>query len=322
MKLFNKFLAALLISSIVPLVIYSIFLLVTTGNVLKSVVNENNTHIASNMVSEANRFFMDIERGLDIAREIERSKMKVSDAQKTALLFAEMQKNSMYYAIYLLDENFKITSGVSSFDYTASAGINNDVAVKARDFNKVNVGNIGYIADDKPFVDIVYPINTSPREYLYLKVKMKSLMARIDAYRKQNDSYTGKQVYIIDESGAMSFLADKHLPALDAKKIEKLRYKEPDKAFVDGRMLTVVMKTMGPEWLLVFMEPTSEAYAEISKMFISAVASIILTTGAAFLFATGLAQGLVKPIHALVGGIDVVAKKGDLDYKLPHVDTA
>jgi methyl-accepting chemotaxis protein len=322
MKLFNKFLVALLISSLIPLIVYSVFLLMTTGTVLKNVVNENNTHIAVNMASEANRFFMDIEKGLDIAREIEKSRVKVSDAQKTALLFAEMQKNSLYYAIYLLDENFKVTSGVSSYDYTANAGVDETIAVKARDFNKVNVGNIGYISSDKPYVDVIYPISTFPREYLYMKVKLKSLMARVDSHRKQIDSSTGKQVYIFDDSGAQTSLADKPLPPLDAKSMEYLRSKEHEKAFVENKMVTMVMKTRGPEWLLVYLEPTSEAYAEIYKMFISAMVLILLTAGAAFLIATGLAQGLVKPIQTLVSGIEVIAKKGDLDYKLPHVDTA
>ncbi len=322
MKLFNKFLAALLVSSLIPLIVYSVFLLMTTGTVLKSVVNENNTHVAVNMASEANRFFMDIEKGLDIAREIEKSRVKVSDAQKTALLFTEMQKNSMYYAIYLLDDNFKITSGVSAYDYTATAGIDESIAVKARDFNKVNVGSIGYISSDKPFVDVIYPINTFPREYLYLKVKLKSLMARVDSHRKPDETPTGKQVYIFDDAGAQTYLADKPQPALDAKTMDYLRNKEYEKAFVENKMVNIVMKTRGPEWILVYREPTKEAYAEIYKMFISALVLILLTAGAAFLFATGLAQGLVKPIKTLVSGIEVVAKKGDLDYKLPHVDTA
>ena len=111
MKLFHKFLLALIIASIIPLLIFSFILLKTTGGTLKNIIDQNNANKAENVTLEVNSFFVEIDKKFDMARQIERNPGMTS-AKKGGMLMEGFISSKHLLAAYLLDDSGKLVSGM------------------------------------------------------------------------------------------------------------------------------------------------------------------------------------------------------------------
>ena len=183
MKLYQKFLLALLSVSLIPLILYSLILLNTTGITLKNVIDKNNINTMDNIVREVNKFFVEVEKRLDVARQIERdSKMK--DDAKIRLIYEDLATTRMLLAMYLLDDKMNVKGGMSAEYAPSEIIIDKKLMKKVLETNQVEISMIQFTEDGKPYMDIVYPISIGPDkyEYMYFRGRIEYLIKRINYF--------------------------------------------------------------------------------------------------------------------------------------------
>ncbi|MBN1824328.1 MAG: HAMP domain-containing protein [Endomicrobiales bacterium] len=316
MKLFHKFLIALLVIAIIPLVIYSVILLKTTAITLRSVINQNHFHTAENVAREVNKYFAEVEGKLDLARQMEREK-NMSESERIAAILNEMSSSRMLFGILLLDDGYGIVSGMTDEGGTYAVDIDKALVRSAHVSNGVEVGSIFYDVSKAPFVDIVYPLSSKPRQFIYYRFKLNYLVNRIKLGLKNPDESVTKNVLLVDKDGKFAATSEL-MKALPHELFGKYKEAERDRAFVAEGLVTVVSQSRGPGWLIVVQEPAKVAYAAIIRMQVAGITLILLTMGFALFGAMFLAKNLSKPIEKLLRGMDVVAK-GNLDSKVEKV---
>jgi len=316
MRLFHKFLITLIVVSTIPLVVYSIVLLKTTGITLKTIINRNSLNLAENMTREVNKYFSEIEPMLDIARRGERDK-SFSPGAQFGLILGEMGETKNLLGILLLDDKLNILSGMTDEGGTYGLVINRELAAKANASHGVETGGIFYTSKEVPYFDIVYPLSMKPRKYFYFRVKIDYLLERMKFLIKNFDENSAKQVILIDETGNAVSTAGQ-LRASDKDRLLPFKTMPAYKVFVKDGSVDVVTKSRGPGWLVVLSEPANVAYAPVTKLWIGSITLILLTMCFAIFSALFLAKNLSKPIEKLIAGIEVVAS-GNLDYKVQSV---
>jgi len=316
MRLFHKFLIALMIVSTVPLVIYSYLLLKTTGNTLKTVINRNTMSLSENMLREVNKYFSDVEPMLEIARKVDREKTTSSGA-KFGMIINEMSETKTLLGILLLDSNGEIVSGMTDEGGTYGLIVDKALTAKADASHGVETGGIFYTSKDIPYFDIAYPVTIKPREFFYFRAKIDLLLEKMKREIKDFEPGSEKQVILMDQTGnAVSTLG----PIRASNKDRLVFFKDAPlgKIFVAEHNVNVINKSRGPGWLVILSEPESAAYAPVTKLWIGAIVLIILTICFALFAALFLAKNLSKPIEKLIAGIETVAS-GNLDYKVENV---
>ncbi|MFH1368350.1 MAG: ATP-binding protein [Elusimicrobiota bacterium] len=315
MKLFHKFFIAILLASIIPLVIYSLIILTTTGTTLKRVINRNNINKLENIVRDVNKYLSEVEEELSIARYIDRSP-GMAAAEKSRLIMNKLSGNKILTGIYLLDVNRKIETGLSKEEGKA-AELDRKLVDKASRTGRVELGGILQNASGKPYFDIVYPEVKDPAEYLYFRARLDVILNRINTYLKQEGGAASKEVILSDEYGnTLSSLKGSGKGGQDFYRDNSARAK--DTVFEEKGRINIYSSTAGPGWLVVYTETAGTAYAPVRALWIGSLLLIIISAGLAFFGAFTLAANLTKPVKNLISGIETVAS-GNLDYKVPEV---
>lgn len=313
MKLFHKILIALLLVSIIPLVLYSIILLNTTGATLKKIINEENIRLSGSITLEVNRFFIEIEKKLDVARQIERSgRMQLSE--KSVLMLDALSSNKLLFSIMLLNEKGSVSSAFHSVDETA---VDKELFLKSLNSDKVEIGKVSYShGTNKPYVDVIYPLHYGIREYLYLRVSINYLFHRIAMYVNTEKGRERMRVILVDSFLSAVSMPDYSVRSFSEEKRNELIALQPGSIKIDGGRMNITNVSDGPEWLIIFQEPLGDAYAPISRMKLAAVLLIFFTVALSVAGAFYLARNLTKPIDILITGIETIAA-GNLDHKVP-----
>ncbi|OGS19118.1 MAG: hypothetical protein A2219_02065 [Elusimicrobia bacterium RIFOXYA2_FULL_50_26] len=314
MKLYHKFLIAMLLISIIPPVLYSLVLLKTTGTKLKKVIDENNANIATSAALEVNKFFVEIEKKLDIARRIERSG-RLSNSEKSILLLDGLSSNKLLLAIAMVDESGKTVNAFAARD----VALDYDRALldKTIKTSQVQIGSIGYTrGDNRPYVDAIYPIAAARREYLYLRVGINYVLHRIQLHIDAGEGRKFMRIVIADAHGSAVSTPDYAIKNFSPELLKRYREFKPGQVAVEEGRINMVAGSEGPGWLAILQEPVSEAYSAVTSLKIMAVALIFLTLIFAIAGASLLARNLSKPISVLISGIEKVAV-GNLDSQLP-----
>ncbi len=318
MKLFHKFLIALIVVSTIPLIVYSYILLKTTGNTLKTVINRNSLSVAENMTREVNKYFAEVEPFLDIARKADKEKT-LSTSSKFGLILGEMAQTKNLLGILLLNSNMDVASGMTEDGGTYGLVINKDLVKKSNDTHGVETGGIFHTAKDIPYFDISYPVSIQPREYFYFRVKIDFLLERMRRVIQNFEDRSEKQVILIDQEGnAVSTLGP--IRSTDKDRYSSFKDSPLDTVFLKDGNVNIVSKSRGPGWLVVLSEPANTAYAPVNKLWIGAIVLIIITLSFSIFAALFLAKNLSSPITKLIAGIEIVAS-GNLDYKVQSVSS-
>src|SRR3989304_9890454 len=158
----------MLLISIFPLVIYSIILLNTLGSTLRSVINKNYVNSMEDITREVNKFFIDLDEHFDIARTMEKSK-NITSSQKAKMIFDTMLSTKMFYSMSLLNKDFKSITGLASADNDSEISGDTKLIQTAQKSSQVELGKITYTKEGNPFFDVVYPLNLTPKEYVYYR---------------------------------------------------------------------------------------------------------------------------------------------------------
>ncbi len=320
MKLLYKFLIALLAGSLVPLVIYSVIVTGTTGNALKSVINRNNRNTLDNAAREVNGYFAAVESKLNIGRAMERNKA-MGLGEKIRLVLGESVSGDMLAGIYLLDDRFAVITGVAPGDDGQGMPVDIQLAEKASKSRQVELSGIHYSPDGEPLYDVVYPADTLPRQYVYYRFRLEYLMKQLRPLVMSGDNSQGRDILLIDSEGvAAAALAEKAPEPLASGERAALEEKAKGEAFVSKGILTLAVPSRGPGWLIVFRQPSSKAYATITRMQALFGVLILVTMGGLLLLALWLARNLSRPIESIIAGMEIVAG-GNMDFKMPAVST-
>jgi len=326
MKFFYKFLILVLILSLTPLILYTFILLNTTAVTTKEIIDENNINLVNNIANEVNNFFIELDAKLNIARQFERMG-KINEAEKIRMLLTEFSKDKMLYGFSLLDKDLKVITGLT-FDETSS-DIDKDLIEKSNKTEKIVLGNITQSSQNKPYFDIVYRIDTNPKEYLYLRVNIKYLLEKIEQYLKIKNAKFLKNISLIDEFGNVVSVLDTQPYTIDKKQLTEYQKKainadfttisEAKKVFIkDNRVNIIMLSKVKSEWLILFQEPIYSAYAPIFKMKLTALMLIVSTSIFAFFAVFKLVRDFTKPIQKIISGIEIVAE-GNLDHKISGI---
>ena len=326
MKFFYKFLILVLILSLTPLILYTFILLNTTAVTTKEIIDENNINLVNNIANEVNNFFIELDAKLNIARQFERMG-KINEAEKIRMLLTEFSKDKMLYGFSLLDKDLKVITGLT-FDETSS-DIDKDLIEKSNKTEKIVLGNITQSSQNKPYFDIVYRIDTNPKEYLYLRVNIKYLLEKIEQYLKIKNAKFLKNISLIDEFGNVVSVLDTQPYTIDKKQLIEYQKKainadfttisEAKKVFIkDNRVNIIMLSKVKSEWLILFQEPIYSAYAPIFKMKLTALMLIVSTSIFAFFAVFKLVRDFTKPIQKIISGIEIVAE-GNLDHKISGI---
>ncbi|MFN3966845.1 MAG: HAMP domain-containing protein, partial [Endomicrobiia bacterium] len=326
MKLFYKFLIVASIISLVPLIVYTLILLNTTAITLKNIINQNNINLVDNIVREVNDFFIEVEKRLDVARKIERTP-KMTEGEKSELIFNEMSSTNMLMGIFLLDKNWKTIIGMTSSGTPYEISYNKELMKKVEKTKHIEVSNICYTSTNKPYIDIIYPIKTYTKEYLYIRIRIEYLLNRIAHYLKTEKKKSSKTIFLIDEFGSVASFPDTQIRSIDTEQLNKyqnmlakktfIEFTKDNRMFIENRKLNIVALSRGPGWIVLFQEPISKVYAPIIKMQMTSIVLICLTLFFAFWGAFKLAKNLTNPIETLISGVNIVAG-GNLDYMIPQ----
>lgn len=317
MRLFHKFLIALVVVSTVPLIIYSVILLKTTGSTLKDIININFVNLADNLTRDVNKYFSEIEPKLDIARRAEKNK-ELTTSAKFGMILSEMSQTKTLLGILLIDDSLNVLTGMTEDGGTYGLILNKELVAKARATNGVETGGIFYTSKDVPYFDIVYPISgTSPKEYFYYRVKVDWLLEKLKFTIGNVEKDSAKSVMLIDVSSSAVSTAGA-VRAGDVDKVQGLLEASLNKIFERHRNVNVAMRSRGPGWLVVLQEPARVAYAEVTKLWLGAIVLVLITVCGALFAAMFLAKSLSKPIENLAAGIEIVSK-GNLDHVVEAV---
>jgi signal transduction histidine kinase len=317
MKLFYKFLLAMILISTIPLAIYSVIMLNTLGTTLTQVINKNYLNTMENITRETNKYFTELDSSFYIARTMERQKT-MTTAQRSKLIFDKLLSTETFLGVYLLDSNFKTIAGLSEAGIDAGVSLDKDALLSAEKNKEVELGKI--VNDPKlgAYFDVVYPIDVEPKEYVYYRARLDNLLDKIKVYLNPENKKNYKDLFVIGRG--LSFVeANKDAGlALSPLELEKYPKAKMNAVFKDHGNIVITAQTGGPEWLIVFKEPAGRAYADITKMRLISIALIILTFILAAFGAYELALSLSKPISKLMAGMEIVAG-GNLDYQVPKV---
>jgi len=306
MRLFHKFLIALVVVSTVPLIIYSVILLKTTGSTLKNIININYVNLADNITRDVNKYFSEIEPKLELARTAEHNKALTQGA-KFGMILNEMSQTKTLLGILLVDTDLNVLTGMTEDGGTYGLIVNKELVEKARESNGVETGGIFYTSKDVPYFDIVYPLNGQPKEFFYYRVKLDYLIEKVKFTIRSVDKDTVKNVFLVDVSSS-AVSTSGALRAGDADKITELMETPLNKLTENHGMVNVVLRSRGPGWRVVLQEPSKVTYAEVTKLWIGAITLVVLTVCFALFAAMFLAKSLSKPIEKLIAGIEVVSK--------------
>ena len=317
MKIFYKYLTLALLISIVPLIIFSMILINTTGKTLKTVIDRNNINLFENINREVNKFFLDLNSRMDIARKIERSP-GLSKAAKSEILYNAVSANPEFLGLFLLDSSFKPITGMTSDDRYANIPPARELVEKARRTSEIAIGSINQQKKFSPYFDIVYPLETDPAEFLCYRVKLEFIFNKIQPYLKADPLKIQKNIWLIDHSANAASIRENTVKKIPEQQLLSLKKAIPNVIFTEMNRIIITDYTIGPKWLVFFEEPAAEAYSAIRRMMIIAGLLIIFTTCLAVFGALQFARGLTRPIESLIKGISVVAN-GDLTHKVPKV---
>lgn len=315
MKLFYKFLISSLIISIIPLLLFTVILLNTTGATLKNSINQNYINfLNSTVVKEINDFFTALNKKLLIAKQIEQSS-SVNHIQVQKLILDEIQSSKMFDGIFYLDKNYKIITGMTNSEFPSIISINEELIEKSKQTMQVRISSISFNLVGHPYIDMVYPIETDSVAYLYYRVNMEYLVNKIIPYLKTSQKKVYKNIFIIDKTGG--FIVIGNNSNISLKQLEKFWDFSTNKVILDNNKINIVLNK-GPRWLIVFQEPTSSAYRAVTQIKINSVILIFLTFCLCILSAVLLAKNLTKPIEELISGIELVAS-GNFDHQVQKV---
>jgi|GEM_PF-3770497 len=148
---------------------------------------------------------------------------KINEAEKIRMLLTEFSKDKMLYGFSLLDKDLKVITGLT-FDETSS-DIDKDLIEKSNKTEKIVLGNITQSSQNKPYFDIVYRIDTNPKEYLYLRVNIKYLLEKIEQYLKTKNTKFLKNISLIDESGNVVSVLNTQPYTIDKKQLTEYQKK-------------------------------------------------------------------------------------------------
>lgn len=316
MKLFHKFFVALLLISLVPLIVYSIILVNTTGLTLKRVIDRNNENTLGNVVIEMNKYFVEVEDELNLARRLERSPSAKS-FEKTNLIMSRVSQSRVLWGVSVLDQSLRVLTGMAKNSVAPGMDVDKKLVARASASGEVEMGRLSAPRDGPPTFDLVYPMSTAPQTFCYFRMSVEPVLKRLNAYMHRDEAGAGQEIILLDGQGGAAGtgpLAGK----VDATALyEKYGGRDREKIFSDGGYVRAVSRTGGPGWLVVFSEPEAAAYSAITALKIGSAVLIIFSAGLALAGAFTLAGGLAKPISTLVSGMEIVSK-GNLGHRVPE----
>ena len=311
MKLFYKFLATLLVISLIPLAMFTAIMLKTTGTALKNAINQNYTNFFYPIISkEINDFFLELTPKLELAQKIVNTP-GITKEQIYGMMGKEMLNSSVFMGLFLLDsdKNFVVGFGVEELN------IDKELLLRVDQYDQNLNGSIRKTSDNRPYFDMVYPINKKGvRQYFCYRVKLSYLSARINSFLNKKKS-TNQNIFIVDKLGGVFFTnPDTPVDYDTAKKY--LSNQQYDTVEENGNINIVLAR--GDRWTVVFQEPSKYAYNAITGMKISSMILIFITFCLAVFSAIALAKNLTRPIEKLIKGVEIVSE-GNLDYQVPKV---
>jgi signal transduction histidine kinase len=317
MKLFHKFFIALLFISLVPLIVYNIILFNTTGATLRKVIDRNNINTLNNIVIEVNKFFIEVEGELNLARQIEHNP-KMPLFRKNTLIMGRISSSPIVMSVCLLDENYKVFTGMAKDSVSFGLEVDKDLAAKAKVSGRVELGKLSVSKLKGQYFDLVYPMTTKPASYCYFRMDVTPLFKRINAYLRSDRSNATQEIILFDESGGSA----RSNPTQNNSDIfgsyDRYKDRNKEKIFGENGFVRAVSMTGGPGWLVAFSESESSAYAPIAGLELGSITLIIFSIALALFGAYLLAANLTRPIKGLVSGMDIVSK-GNLNHKVPEI---
>ncbi|MCX5781759.1 MAG: ATP-binding protein [Elusimicrobia bacterium] len=307
MKLFHKFLIALLVISIVPLAVYSFITLNSTGETLKKIINENNINLSINIVREVNEFFSIIKSKTYFAKEIERNKSMADH-----IIFKEINEGEIVSGVLLLDSKLNTVTGWG----LNRENLNEEIINRTLSTGKCEVTPILRTESEDMFIDAAYNVSKKSKETLYIRYNPGYLIKKVKPYLKGTGKPLGrKNVFIIDPSSGTISVYTKTFLRIPADKLNRYAKLNQNEVFIEEGNLNIVQKISEPGWMTLFQEPVSSAYFPVKQLWIISAILILATSGFALLVAFLLANNLYKPLKILVEGMEKVSE-GNLDYQL------